>query len=283
MTADFILRHFAGFALQLMPATALLLLSFDRERFRFRPGKTWSVFVFTVLGLSAVYAGTVYALQLSRPALDGAGFLFGNLFLCGSILVIACLFFLLIREEPLRKGFLFFTAIAFAAIQYSLTNIVLSFTPAKPVSQAGQSYDINTCVVYLLVTAVLIPPVAVFFRRSMRLFLRSIRTASSRGAMMLLLVMTVLYLVLNALLSMVTPDTLCSTLATLTSGESCMACWLITLSMLSEFFTSATALRSVRLLLKPVTTTSPNCLASSSMSIVSCDGVLMSTVTSLVL
>ena len=203
MTADFILRHFAGFALQLMPATALLLLSFDRERFRFRPGKTWSVFVFTVLGLSAVYAGTVYALQLSRPALDGAGFLFGNLFLCGSILVIACLFFLLIREEPLRKGFLFFTAIAFAAIQYSLTNIVLSFTPAKPVSQAGQSYDINTCVVYLLVTAVLFPPVAVFFRRSMRLFLRSIRTASSRGEMMLLLVMTVLYLVLNALLSMV--------------------------------------------------------------------------------
>ena len=46
--------------------------------------------------------------------------------------------------------------------------------------------------------------------------------------------------------SMVTPDTRCRTLATWTSGESWMLCWLITLSTLPAFFTVSMALRSLR-------------------------------------
>lgn len=200
MTADFLLRHFSGFALQLMPATLLLLLPFDKARLRLRPGQMWEIFVLIVLVLSAGYAGIVLTISLSDAG--GAVYLFGNLFLCVSTLIIAGLFFLLVRDALLRKGFLLFTVIAFAAIQYSLVNVLLAFTPDKPAAQAGQSYDINTCILYLLVTAVLFPPVAVFFRRSMGPFLKTIHTAYSRGELLLLLLMTVFYLMLNALLSM---------------------------------------------------------------------------------
>ena len=202
MAAEYLLRHFAGFVLQLMPATLLLLLPFDNARFRLHPRKTWAVFALVVLGLSAAYAGMIHALTINMPEAGGDAFLFGNLFLCASILVIACLFFLLVRDAPLRKGFLFFTVIAFAAIQYSLVNVLLRFTPPVPAGQAGQSYDINTCIMYLLVTAVLFPPVAVFFRRSMGPFLRSMHTIHSRRELWLLLLMTALYLMLTALLSM---------------------------------------------------------------------------------
>lgn len=202
MAADFLFRHFSGFILQLMPATLLLLLPFDNARFRLRPRKIWTCFVLVVAGLSTAYAGIVHTLTIRLSDVGGAGFLFGNLFLCVSILVIACLFFLLVRDAPLRKGFLFFTVIAFAVIQYSLVNVLLSFTPPVPPAQAGQSYDTNTCIMYLLVTAILFPPVAVFFRRSMGPFLKSMHTIHRRRELWLLFLMTTLYLILNALLSM---------------------------------------------------------------------------------
>ncbi len=202
MSADFLLRHFIGFALQVLPATVLLLLPFERTKYRFPYRRTWALFGFVIMILCAVYSVSARVVNISRQETMGAGFLFGNLFMCLSIVIIACLYFLLIRDQTMRKAFLFFSVVSFSAIQYTLANVLLSFFPLKPASQAGQSYDINTCIAYGLVTLVLLPPVAVFFRTSVRTYLKNMNAVSGRGEFILLITVTAFYLALNALLSM---------------------------------------------------------------------------------
>ncbi|MBR6089303.1 MAG: hypothetical protein IKP86_05165, partial [Anaerolineaceae bacterium] len=202
MSADFLLRHFIGFALQVLPATILLLLPFERPKYRFPYRRTWALFGFIIMILCTVYSVSARVVNISRPEMIGAGFLFGNLFMCLSIVIIACLYFLLIRDQILRKAFLFFSVVSFSAIQYTLANVLLSFFPLKPASQTGQSYDINTCIAYGLVTLVLLPPVAVFFRTSVRTYLKNMNAVSGRGEFILLITVTAFYLALNALLSM---------------------------------------------------------------------------------
>ncbi len=202
MSADFLLRHFIGFALQVLPATVILLLPFERGKYRFPYRRTWTLFGVVILFLCAVYSVSARAVNISRPDPMGAGFLFGNLFMCLSIVIMACLYFLLIRDQTMRKAFQFFSVVSFSAIQYTLANVLLSFFPLKPASQAGQSYDINTCIAYGLVTLVLFPPIAVFFKTSVRTYLKNMNAVSGRGEFILLITVTAFYLALNALLSM---------------------------------------------------------------------------------
>ena len=201
MMTDFILRHFCGFALQIVPAALLLLLPLEPSSGRLRPRRMWAVFALVAIGISAIYAFTAFSMHMNGLDAEGSAFLTGNLFMCAAILVFLILFFLLIRDQPLQKLFLFFSVIAFSAVQYSLSNTLLAFTPAKPALQVGQSYDINTCLAYLIVTAVLFPLVAVFFRFTMRKWLKNSNTLFRKREFILLAVMTVLYLALNANLS----------------------------------------------------------------------------------
>lgn len=78
MAIYFILRHFIGFALQMTPATLLLLLPFDPVCFRLPAKRQWLAFIGVSLGLSAIYSGLAYATYTVNP---DAGFLFGNAFM----------------------------------------------------------------------------------------------------------------------------------------------------------------------------------------------------------
>lgn len=202
MMADFILRHFAGFALQLIPAALLLFLPFDRANLRISTRWLFPSFTVVILGLCAVYTLVISIIHIRGLDAGGEGYLFGNLYMCGSIMAVMLLFFLLIRDDPMRKSFVFFSVVTFAAIQYCLVNVFLSFTPRLPASQMGQSYDTNTFFAYLIITAILLPVVAAFFRRTLRTYLKTMHSAYRKREFLLLIAVTVLYLVLNALLSM---------------------------------------------------------------------------------
>ena len=76
MMADFILRHFAGFALQLIPAALLLFLPFDRANLRISTGwlmagsspfgnSTW--LTPTVLGLIAIIMAALATRYYDKP------------------------------------------------------------------------------------------------------------------------------------------------------------------------------------------------------------------------
>ena len=199
MAIYFILRHFIGFALQMTPATLLLLLPFDPVCFRLPAKRQWLAFIGVSLGLSAIYSGLAYATYTVNP---DAGFLFGNAFMIAGIAVVVAMFFRLINERAMRKLFVVFMVIAFAAVQYSLANALLANMPRQLAVQDGQSYDNNTFLAYLIVTAALIGPVALFFRRPLRVYIRSIQPTGSRGEIMLLIVLTAIYLALNALFTM---------------------------------------------------------------------------------
>lgn len=202
MDIQFLMRHFFGFALQILPAIALMLIPFDRTNFRLPA--VWIKVIFGVLCtiLSAVYATAAYAIHVNHLDTDGAGFLFGNGIMCGAILIIVCLFFALVREKALHKLFLLFAVIGFSATQYSFVYFALDYLPRVPDSQLGQSYDIYTCLAYLCVTVLLFPPVAVFFRKVLRHYLKQMHTVYSRREFILLTLTTAVYLVLNALFSM---------------------------------------------------------------------------------
>ena len=202
MTADYFLRHLCGFLLQLMPATVLLLLPFDRVFYRLPPRRVWGILTAAAAALALVFAFSVQAVHLLRPG-TGEELLFGNLFLGASILVILVLFFLLIRDRRLHKAFVFFSVVAFSVIQYSFVNLILGVFKMMPAGQAGQSYDLSTCIAYLVVTAMLLPPVVGVFRSQLRTYIAGIRTADNRSEFVLLMVMTALYLVLNMLFSWV--------------------------------------------------------------------------------
>lgn len=202
MIADFFLRHFIGFSMQIVPGVLLLLLPFDRARYRVRASIQWMIFALAALILAGLYAFLAAAAYSSNQQSDDTGYPFGNFFMLVSILIIATLYFLLIVDRPLNKLLVLFGVVTFASIQYSLVNVLLDFTPTPPDSQIGQTYDINTCFVYLIVTAVLLPPVAVFFRRTLRTYVKSIRSEYSRWEFVLLVIITTLYLAINALFSM---------------------------------------------------------------------------------
>ncbi len=202
MIVDFFFRHFFGFSMQIVPGVLLLLLPFDRTRYRVRAPMQWMIFTFAALLLSGVYAFLATSAYSGNQQSESTGYLFGNIFMLVSILVIVTLYFLLIVDRPLHKLLVFFGVVTFASIQYSLVNVLLDFTPTPPASQIGQAYDRNTCFVYLIVTAILLPPAALFFRRTLRTYLKSIRSDYSRWELVILILTTALYLAINALFSM---------------------------------------------------------------------------------
>ena len=202
MTTDSLLYSFVGFALQLMPATLLLLLPFEPLRYRVQGKRLWTIFGAVDISLTTIYAAGTYGILLREPESSGPGLLFGNYFMLFSAVIVAALYFMLNLDQPMRKLFLLFIVVTFAVVQYSLVVMVLQLQFFSALGfQYTQNYDRPTCIAYLVITTVLLPPIAVFFRKPLRTYLKNMDAAYSRGEFILLVVFTILYLAINALFS----------------------------------------------------------------------------------
>lgn len=202
MTTDSLLYSFVGFALQLMPATLLLLLPFEPLRYRVQGKRLWTIFGAVDISLTAIYAAGTYGILLREQESSGSSLLFGNYFMLFSAVIVAALYFMLNLDQPMRKLFLLFIVVTFAVVQYSLVVMVLQLHFFSALGfQYTQNYDFPTCIAYLVITTVLLPPVAVFFRKPLHTYLKNMSILYSRGEFILLVVFTILYLALNALFS----------------------------------------------------------------------------------
>lgn len=199
MTGQYILRHSLGFALQVLPAVSLMLLSFDRGCFRIRASRLWGLVMGLALLLSAAFPAAQFATGSYDLSAAGVGMLegsrFANLYMCASIALLLLPFIFLVREPALRKLVAFSFALVYGGLQYSLANLLI---PYLPLPDGAEVFPPQTFAAFAIVTAVTFPPIALYFRREVRRYLRDMTLRYSVREFVFLLVITVFYLVLNA-------------------------------------------------------------------------------------
>ena len=129
---------------------------------------------------------------------EKTGNLDDNLYMLLSIVIVAVLFFLITREKTVRKLFVLFIVINYAAIQFFLSNMLMDILPLQ---KQNMVYNDATIAAYLIVTALLLPPFALFLYRTVKDYLQSLTSDGIMPEFLFLAVIFALYLVLNALYS----------------------------------------------------------------------------------
>ncbi len=195
MSVGLYLRSFCGFALQLVPCAMLLPVPFREEAFA--KGKRWAYAWLAALALvfSLCYPLSVW-LNMGQAA---NGNLDDNLFMLAAIAGVTALYARITRVNLMRKFSALFIVISYAAVQFFLANMLMDFLP---LAKQDMTYNDATLAAYLIVTAVLLPPVALFMRTRLKNYLEILgHTDHPRLELGFLVVVLVLYLVLNALYS----------------------------------------------------------------------------------
>ena len=116
-----------GFALQILPCALLLPLPFDGTRFRRSRTRTFLLLGATALGLSLAFPFPSFWCMQNTSF----GNLFGNGFILLSILIGVALFFRAVRDLIGRRLIVLFTVILYAAVQFSLSNVLMDYLPLK--------------------------------------------------------------------------------------------------------------------------------------------------------
>ena len=165
MSTGLFFRSFCGFALQLVPCVILMLLPFRKECFPLGKRKTLVLLTAVSIILSLVYPLNIRI----NMRMEKNGNLDDNLYMLLSIVIVTVLFFLLTRENTVRRLFVLFVVINYAAIQFFLSNMLMDFLPLP---KQDMVYNDATIAAYLIVTALLLPPVAIFLYRTVKDYIR---------------------------------------------------------------------------------------------------------------
>lgn len=196
MSVGSYLRSFFSFALQLVPCAMLLPVPFREEAFRKGKRRAYALLAALSVGLSLCYPLDVW--WFSRMAEKNTN-LDDNVFMLLAVVGVTALFFRITRERHVRKFTVLFIVISYAAVQFFLSNILMDFLPLK---KQDMIYNDATLAAYLIVTAMLLPPVVCFMRSKMKRYLDTLETAAgARMELLFLAVILVMYLTLNALYS----------------------------------------------------------------------------------
>lgn len=195
MSIGLYLRSFCGFALQLVPCAMLLLVPFRDGDFAGGKRRAYAWLAALSLGFSLCYPLSVWW-NMGQAV---SGNLDDNLFMLAAIAGVTALYARITRVNLMRKFSALFIVISYAAVQFFLANMLMDFLP---LAKQDMIYNDATLAAYLIVTAVLLPPVALFMRTRLKNYLEILgHTDHSRLELGFLAVVLVLYLVLNALYS----------------------------------------------------------------------------------
>ena len=195
MSVGLYLRCFCGFALQLVPCAMLLLVPFRDEVFSKGRRRACMWLAALALAFSLCYPLNVW-LNMSQAANSN---LDDKLFMLSAIAGVTALYARMTRVNLMRKFSALFIVISYAAVQFFLANMLMDFLP---LAKQDMTYNDATLVAYLIVTAVLLPPVALFMRTKLKNYLEILEhTDHSRLELGFLVTVLALYLMLNALYS----------------------------------------------------------------------------------
>ena len=192
MPFSFYLRCFYGFAIQLVPCSLLLPLPFEREKYPKERRRSFLLLAMVSLGFSLCFPPVAWWGMTKTDC----GNLVDNLYMLLAILGGTAVFFSVFHVNYVQKFTVLFIVISFAAVQFFLSNMLMDFLPFE---RADLVYDDATLAAFTIVTAVLLPPMVLFMKRTVKDYLSHLTDSRLQPEFVFLLVVFVLYLVLNAL------------------------------------------------------------------------------------
>lgn len=186
----FFIRIFLGFFFQFFPPAVIMLTPYGEADFKLSMKKAHIIqHVFSVL--ISVLASIVNSLAIGR----GVELLM-NLYMSLCIGIYFIFFCLIVKGSFIKKAFMLFSAILFAAMQYIIVNIVTDHTTGLYNEDPGM-YTSGAAVFYAITTVLLLPPAIWFMKTIVKPYLHYVDNRRVRGEMALMLTVSFAYYILT--------------------------------------------------------------------------------------
>lgn len=172
MTVFDFFNQIVGFLAQTLPVVLLSLVFFPDEVLRDarRRLMLFDTLMMLVLGLGLA-CGTILIWKLCEAANDLMP-LFGNGYMLLALVLYGVVFFRSVRESALKKVTVLVLLIHYAAIQFTLVNVLMTLYYSSVGDRSRLEvlapYGSTSVFFYLLLILVMLPPVALFLQRVVR-------------------------------------------------------------------------------------------------------------------
>ncbi len=185
----FYFRHFAGFLIQYGAGILLCLLPFGEAAFRFPRRK-----VVVANALLAVVSSVLFPVFIGWEGIASTPYqaLAANLYMTAAILVFMVQYFLTLRVEKMKTLIVLVLVLFYAATQYLLVGIIESlYTNVR--QGEWEVYLPIDLVLYTVTAVVMLPPMSLLMKHTVREYLAEIELESIRREFRLVLALTFLY------------------------------------------------------------------------------------------
>ena len=182
------LQNALGFFVQFFPCAIMLFLAFPKEDYRFNCKRIFSALTLAVMIFAALFPPAI------RVGIAGNTALTANLFMFSAIFLILAYYIWLVRESLIKKLLVFFVVIFYAAMQYCLVNalngLLSGFLNFPQEHEEWAVYTPHGLALYIITTAVLLPPMLTFITRTLREYILEVETQDMRQEFFILIVST---------------------------------------------------------------------------------------------
>ncbi len=179
----YFLRNFLGFLIQLLPCMILCFLPFTGKSSKL---SRKSIFIGCV-----VYA-TITALIfpiLNKISLKNTAII-PNFYMLGVVIVFAVVFFLVIREEAVKKFTVAFLVLFYASMQFFLVNLLGTLFPEKMVSD---TYSLVYLILYFVSALIFLPILAIILKKLVTDYFVEMEIESIKREFKILLIISILH------------------------------------------------------------------------------------------
>ena len=188
--ADF-LRNMLGFFVQFFPCAIMIFPAFPKDTYRFHRG--W---IFGGITLAtALFAALFSAVTDTALSVGGSEAFTANILMFSAIFLMLAAYMFLIRQSLMKKLLVFFVIMFYAALQYCLVNllngVISVFFGFSPENGAHSVYSLHGLALYIVTTAVMLPPMLTFVLHTLREYIREVETQDMRREFSVLIVSTI--------------------------------------------------------------------------------------------
>ena len=186
----FYIRIFLGFFFQFFPPSVILLTPYEETDFKLSLRKavvTLHIFCFLVSAMAPV---------VNLFAVGRGVDLLMNLYMTLCIGIYFMFFCCIVKGSFIKKAFMLFSGILFAAMQYIIVNIVTDHTTGLYNEGAGM-YTSGAAMFYAVTTVLFLSPAIWFMKTIMKPYLHYVDNRRVRSEMALMLTVSLAYYILT--------------------------------------------------------------------------------------
>ena len=190
MTLQYYIVNAFGFALQLVPVMFVVLRPFGGKCYRVPRWALWIALAAYGAVVSLAFPLVVYHVQVIDIAL------LGNLYLLMAALIFAAAYFSVVDAPPARKLLGFVFGIVYAAVQYSVVNLLLPLVAPPEAYAVSDPYSLWGTALFAITTAIMLPLAVLFQEKALRRYLEVIDMRQTRRDMLVMVAASAVYLCL---------------------------------------------------------------------------------------